>query len=337
MKERSLYSVVPHQSVETFVHTDVQGEHVPTDETPFEADATHTFAVVGNEKKRVRGSADKYRLRRISELHGRSYAFPWQLLWRDRYGNLFSALNGKGNNCTELEAFTSNVSPSGFAVRGLQDSDSLVRLLRASDYLRSKNVPTEMVVHVLEPATLPIEGEMIPLAQVKQKLVEIVLRQNTEGNRNEDTPTLKDISRLTQALRNMTFFITIRGMQANERIGDLAHAKTTDDLKQLLQPAMQFVNMETRLQGGSQTTLSPDVPEDIERYLEEVLPLRCARTFASMHEAGVTLQFTHTGNISLTGSICDLDSAKGEPLKLGDEIQQKNNFIRDIREFLRGM
>ena len=345
MKERPLYSVVPHEHVEAFVHEDVQGERVPTDETPFGRDAAQFFAVVGNEKKRIRKAVDEdaLHLRRISGLHGRSYEFPWGVYWRDKYGNLFSRLNGKGNNCTDVEAFTSNVAPSGFGIRGLQDSDSLVRVLRASDYLRSKNVSTEMLVHVLEPATLPVDGTMLPLAQVKTRIIEKVFLQNGKKTPDEDDdkPTPDDIPRLTQALRDMTFFITIRGMQVNERVRDLEYAATPEAVQNLLRPALHFVNteehMRTARDGGDPKYFSPDNPEDIRRYLEEELPLRCAQNFASMHTAGVTLGFAHAGNVSLTGGICDLDSAKGTPLNLGDEEQDRRGYMNDVREFLQGI
>ena len=342
-QEQLLFAAVPHSSVKMYLHRDIQGEPVPMDEAPFVQDPDPRFDVIGNEEG-VMANGEPILLRRISNTHGRSYAMTVRALWRDRFGNLFSALNTKGNNVTAPEAFKTKLAPSGFAVYGLQDSDSIVRVLRASNVLRERNIPAEMIVRVMEPAALPLHGEELPLAAFKARLVQDVLVRN--GNRGErvekrnyEAPVGADIPALIDAMRNMTFFVTVRGMEVNERLGDLFQVHSPQEFSDVVFPAMEFLNREEQLHAKRDPAYVPRLCEfterGVEQFLYERLPERAARNIAGMHNAGLAHVFLHHGNLSMTGAICDLDSVCGEPLGLGDQPFHPKDILRDITQLFR--
>lgn len=351
MAKSEIYKLVKTVQINGFTHSEIQGTCATVAQSPFRDGHIPQFAVIGietagddtdNLKK-----DDKSTLRKISSIHGRSYEFVTgsenAILWADEYGNIFTALNTKGNNISAPDVCKSSSAPSGFLIYGLQESDAVVRVLKASQLFRSNNIDTEAVIKVIEPLELPYNGRNVSLPEFKRKLVQKVWEENAHDGQKSDrlghlVATRQDIAKLSSKLEDMTFFETIRATQVNERLVDLGLASDLERIT-MLRKAFRFVNIYEEAKAAIDSSYIPDKfsvekQEDIDRYLNEYLPKRIARNFTKMHKLGLVHGFLHTGNVSTVGSLYDLDSVKGEPLGLGDESVAKEAITQDIYRFL---
>lgn len=342
-----LFQPVGSRLVDGFTHHVIQGTLATTVKNPFRAGHISQFSCVGLEPNGNKSTSEST-LRQISSHHGRSYEFVLGeeavVIWEDEHGNIYTKLNTKGNNCTAPNVYLYSLSPSGFLFFGLQDSDSLVRVLRASDFLRSHHIDTEAIVKVIEPAELPYNGENVPLPEFKRRLVhQIWERDARDGERYKETDfklvPRKQIPELSLTLDKMTFFFTVRGVQVTERLADLAEVSNEEEFLRIITNAFRFVNIDEAVKARENKdyrpeTFSPQSQEDIERYFSEYLPRRTAHNFAKMLEHRVVLVYSHAGNISTVGSLFDLDSVRGEPLGLGDQPVTYQDWFQDVKTFL---
>lgn len=351
MANSELYRPIKSVQIEGFTHSEVQGTPVPSKGIPFKDEHIPQFSVVGIETIEDGKGDNNSTLRKISSIHRRSYEFVTgkesKIVWSDEFGNIFTALNTKGNNVTDPEVCKYSEAPSGFLFFGLQDSDTMVRILKASELLRSRNIDTEAIIKVIEPAEFPYNGDMLSLAEYKRKLVQRVWDENARDGKmsarvtNLELATRQDIPRLSQSLDKMTFFETIRGTQVNERIADLTKAANLQEALPMLSNAFRYINLIEKINASKDPSYQPQSfsinrEEDIIRYFNEYLPKRTAHNFAGAHRAGVVFKYSHTGNISTVGSIYDLDSVQGEPLGLGDGNITSEDVVDDIKGFIDG-
>lgn len=335
MVNSELYQPIKAMQIEGSTHREIQGVRVPSVGIPFKNGHIPQFSIVSvngdfeNEKK------TEDILVKISSIHQRSYELRFGatgcIYWSDEYGNIFSTLTTKGNNFDYPKALKSQISPSGFLFYGLQDSDSMVRVLRVSELLRSKNVATELIVKVIEPMRVPIDGELVTLEEFKKRLVRKVWDENAEKGSKDPkvyvsmatNVSREDIPDLSSALDKMTFFITIRGHQVSERLRDIVQPQSKEDFQSMMQRVFRYVNKVELIGARKDSKHKPsffDVQkdEDITRYLMEYLPQKIATNFAKMHNLGLILDYCHAGNISAAGGFYDLDSVKGEAAQCGD-------------------
>lgn len=350
MPNSELYRSIRGMEVEGFTHQEIQGVRMPSVGIPFKNGHIPQFSIVSvngdfeNEKK------TEDILVKISSIHQRSYELRFGatgcIYWSDEYGNIFSTLTTKGNNFDYPKALKSQISPSGFLFYGLQDSDSIVRVLRVSELLRSKNVDTELIVKVIEPMRAPINGELVTLEEFKKRLVRRVWDENSEKDSKDPKIRLgraatnvsrEDISDLSSALDKMTFFITIRGHQVSERLEDLVQPQSKEDFQSMMQRVFGYVNKVELINAKKDSNYKPsffDVQkdEDIARYLLEYLPQKIATNFAKMHNLGLILDYCHVGNISAAGGFYDLDSVKGEATQCGDSKITKKEIDGERNE-----
>ncbi|MBI4058689.1 hypothetical protein HY404_00460 [Candidatus Microgenomates bacterium] len=346
--KKEVYTPVSSIQIRGFTHDAIQGVKASTNQSPFKDGHLPQFAVVGIENK-VNEEENHTLLRKISSYHGRSYEMVTggiynEIIWLDEFGNLFTTLSTKGNNCTTCEINSSDSSPSGLIIHGLQDSNSIVRILRASEIMRSHNIDTESIVKVIEPAELPYQGELIPLAEFKNRLVKDVWEENaTEGTRSSKTGwhkmTRQEITQITKNLHDMTLFITIRAHQIPERLVDLLEFENSDEeaINYITIRALRFINLDEYLKSKKDkngTYVFRGEPDNLEFYLTDYLPRRIAQNLAIMHQAGLVHRYLHTGNISLVGSIYDLDSVRGTPLGLGDPEITEEDKLYDASYFI---
>lgn len=354
MSKPEVYIPVPSIQIEGFTHPTVQGVKASMIRSPFKEGHISQFSVVGveQEEDNSNNANRSTTLIKISPMHGRSYEFVTgsynEIRWSDQFGNIFLGLTIKGNNCSDTKVYQSMLAGSGFMFHGLQESDSTVRVLKASEILRSHGVDTEAIIKVIEPAQLPYNGELVPVQEFKKRLIEAVWNEDaTEGDKCEDTGYLKvprqQIPRLTQVLHDSTFFLTVRGQQVPERLEDLTMTSDGEGILAMICRALHFVNLDEAAKKRPQRFFvipernnTGDISRIFEYYLTEYLPKRVARNFATMHKSGLIHYYPHTGNISLVGSLYDLDSVRGEPLGLGDPPITDADKTDDARKFVDG-
>lgn len=346
-----IYKKVRSLLIPGYTFENVQGVSAMPKNTPFKDGHTPFLSLVS-----VNGNMDsdqgifQDRLVRISPIHGRSYEIRFgqagNVYWSDEYGNVYSTLTTKGNNLNYPKVFKNDVSPSGFLVYGLQDSDSMVRILRGSELLRSNNVETEIILKVIEPQQLPIGEQLVSVADFKRNLIHQVWEENVDKDSIDQQVELKKVTRedipaLSSVLDKMTFFITVRGHQVSERIQDLTQPETKGEFVGIMQRVFSYVNKIEEIKSRKDSSYTPDLfdaekDEDIEKYLTEYLSYKLAVNFAKLHNLELVHFFPHSGNISAVGSIYDLDSIRGEILGIGDNPVTEEDIKRDINYLIDG-
>ena len=153
-----IFQTTKSQEVKGHTFDQIQNTAVPHVALPFKDGHIQAFSQVVVEDEYAEDE-DNSVLRKISSNHGRSYEFVTgkesSVTFTDEYGNIYTSITTKGNNLTQPHIRMSGITPSGIEFYGLQDSDSMVRALRASEVLRSNGIPTEHFIKVIEPQELP--------------------------------------------------------------------------------------------------------------------------------------------------------------------------------------
>lgn len=285
-----------------------------------------------------------YGLQRISDLHQRSFEITGEIegqllngvLWQDEYENWSTASSEKGIDASQIEIIKSDISPLGFLVRGLQDSDCLERMVRASLLLRSLRMDTERITSFQVPQLIPFEGKLLPLPLFKDALKKVVQKNGVAPN--IDAPkkkklTAQGLQAVEKYLDQAVFVKTRRESFVSERVGDFLHAQTLEDFHEILTKVFKKLNIiqhrkirELQLQGlendpekAYDAALFDITNEaDIKRYFDFYLPKKIMTSFGKMHNAGLLHKYAHPGNIFASGGIADLDSVVGPALEMGD-------------------
>lgn len=351
-KQYELYKGINSLQVAGHSYDEIQGMPAKPFQSPFRGDHIAEFSTVSvNGEMKENPHLISGRLIQISPLHGRSYEMRFGttrgVIWEDEFGNLFSALNTKGNNLETPKALKHPAAPSGYIVYGMQDSDAMVRVLRGSLILRKNNIDTETIVRVVEPQELPIEDKLVSLDEFKAKLVNKIWNENAKKD-SEDSITGRpqlartEVTDLSLALDKMTFYLTVRGLQVSERMWDLPYAQSEEEFKEMMAGVFKFVNLSERTQhkksGSELGVLQFDASkeEDIQHYFLEYLPVKIATNLAKIHNLGLVHHFPHAGNISAAGGFYDLDSLRGEALGLGDPKIENEEYEGELSYLLNG-
>lgn len=312
-------------------HHNIQDETVDTVGLPFSSEflargALCSTLVPTEEPVSFETPDSGIRARRPSGRHGRSFELSSQgaplAIWRDQYGNGYSTLSVKGSRCDKLELEKCEISPYGYRVNGLQEDSSLKRCLRASRVLRTAGISTEWIVNVMEPNELPYESQSLPQATVRQKLIEQYLKSSPET-----------VSEAATALGKMVFFITTRAMDTGVRIWDLS-GKHFEQLSRRPDQAIANTFRTYNLLNPDEPKLDPESKKDVVTYFEEILPRTIGTNYAKLHNLGLWHKYPHFGNITLLGSIVDLDSVQGAALGLGDTNMTRPDEVSDIERIL---
>lgn len=344
MANTEIYKPINALAVPGHSLKDVQGTPILTNGVPLKEGHIPAFSLVSvNGEFQDNPTVLKDRLIRVSPIHGRSYELPIDntrnVFWADEYGNVFSVLTTKGNNLENPTLLTQYPTPSGYAVYGLQDSESMVRILRASEILRANNVDTEAIVKVIEPTELPFGDKLIPLEDVKAQLL---IKTWEQSDANEEAPSKEDVASISLALDNMTFFITVRALQVAERLQDLTQSEKNEDFEQMMNRVFIYVNQYEQLRRKKDASYEPkqfkaNNGQDITEYFGDYLPRKLGANFGKMHKLKLVHFFPHPGNISASGGIYDLDSIRGEVLDCGDEKVTEANIGDDIVKLMNGV
>ncbi len=129
-------------------------------------------------------------------------------------------------------------------------------------------------------------------------------------------------------------------MPVEERIQDLLAVRSKKDLVRVISRTFEYINeVEKRKKQNKKDntpleSFNPDNRADIWRYLTGYLPRRMGRNYAKIHDLGLVHRYAHTGNITLTGDPCDLDSMKGPALKLDDPPNTRGDRFYDLTQLL---
>lgn len=325
---------------EQIFYREVDATHIPTirwrkihDEevegpSPFNPAVYASFAYVTNE---VPKSRKKFpHLIQTSPMHRRTFELRFNkqgyIIWEGEDNDIYGTLAIKGINLKSPTVLAEPNAPSGFIYWGLLDSDSIVRQIRASEILRKAGVDTEIIVRLLEPQTLPKGKQRFSVPELKSAMIQEVIKGDfpyEEGEGWRDV-TQEEVPKLTRALSETAFFIQVRGLQVPERMMDLAYDKLTrEQFNEILAHVFQFVNLKEEILAHKNPTYKPEYFEcsnndDILRYLTVYLPTQIGKNYGRLYRTGLRHVFPHLGNISLVGSIYDLDSIEGEALNIDD-------------------
>jgi tRNA A-37 threonylcarbamoyl transferase component Bud32 len=269
----------------------------------------------------------QYELSQPSEMHKRSFVVDhpdFQQTWQDEYGNRYSAISTKGNNFSQPGLHEHPTAAEGVIPFGLQESSIIERVLKASQFIRSKGISTEYIFGVTEPKEFPWPGkvdqdeksEVLSLDEYKRRIV-----MDYWTKLKPEYKTIEALGELHKQFEDMTFFVTFRATDSPYRMSDLAD----DDNRQSV---YEYTN-EHLLEEGMNPFDTGNYLDD-ERFDIAIFAPRLGVNFARLHHAGLAHKFPHMGNITALGGIVDLDSVHGEPLGLGNDKIEPEDMAYDI-------
>lgn len=281
--------------------------------------------------------------------HGRNFEVRFgktrrKTLWFDGL-NYLGVINSKGSDLTDPYVLRDSCTPSGFRINGVQDSNSMERICRASRLFKDElEIEGERLLPVLEPAALPWGEEIVPIEEFKFRLLKDASEQALkpeEERRGEPEQKLRlqDIEKLTKELNQTTFFITHRALHVSERIRDFSKARKRRDFEKMAGRVFNYLNMVSlaRLDNReTEYTLTFDAScqQDIDYYFLSFLPSRAGVNYGKLHEKRLVQKYTHAGNTNAAGAIVDTDSIRGERLGLGDDPVSEEDILDDLKEFM---
>src|SRR5665213_487823 len=218
------------QNVDTFPHLAVADCPIDDEGLPFDSNFFRYSVPVAI--KHVGGTSDEV-LASPGEHHGRSYELllspeARREVWKDRFGNPYTALTTKGNNFSDAKLYKSGTAPSGFLPYGLQEGDALLRVLRASQVMREAGIDTEWIVRVEEPKKLAYKGQLYEPAEFRRRLISDLVAQSAFKGVGVKTDaftalSLEEVNEIRKALDGMDFFVTLRSMATPVRVLDVVN------------------------------------------------------------------------------------------------------------------
>jgi hypothetical protein len=321
---------LPTTDIPGWVHPSLQGEVIDHGNVPAHELLVDTRTPVVIRPEHVsRHISSEVELFRVSPNHGRSYELgpnadrtTDQLgrvaIWRDEFENGYTSYSLKGNNFTHSTVMESSTAPSGYIPMGLLESDALLRVVRSSRLLREAGISTEWINRVFEPQLLLYKGEAVSQEEYKQRLLSDTA--NTRG--------LEEMVKIAAAIEPMTFFITGRSMEINDRLADFA-SDTPESARKRLQRIFAVYNATHEKDEGFKR-LQPAREADRIRFFKKIYPTLLGTSLAKLHNANLVHTFPTLSNVTILGGIIDLDSVRGEPLGMGDAPLSASDRANDI-------
>jgi len=312
-----------------WAHGNIQDEKIESAVLPlgFRIDPDAIPAAISKEAAQTL-SPSQHELFQVSPHHGRSYEVGPNVdtrskmsrlaIWQDQYNNNYTSVSLKGNNFSTHRIMESATAPSGYIPMGLQESDSLYRIVKASRLLRERGIPTEWIHGVYEPQQLVFNDELVSQAAYKKRLLDHTMHQFG----------LEEAVKVAQAIEPMTFFVTERSMMINDRLTDLIH-DTPEQARQRLRHVFHIGNKLFENNDDFKKLL-PSRPQDRDHFFGAVYPTLLGRSMAALHDSGLVHTFPTLSNTTLLGGIIDLDSVKGAPLEIGDKDVTASDLLDDL-------
>ncbi|HSX30284.1 MAG TPA: hypothetical protein VLE73_07035 [Candidatus Saccharimonadales bacterium] len=272
-------------------------------------------------------------LRQVSPDHKRSFDIVSPHLtgqWHDEYGNMFSALSLKGNNFSKPGIMEHPAASVGYVPYGLQESNIIGRVVRASALLRALGVSTEYICGISELKAYPwptIDGQtdattVLPLQEYKRRIVDVYWRTLPDDER-----TMQTLAELYEKFKDMTFYTTLRATDTPYRLGDI-----TDDTNR--ESLFAHINRHSKEAGEP---LDAQNPADVRRYMCDIFAPAMGINLARPHEAGFGHGFTHWLNLTAMGGLVDLDSLYGKPLGANEDPLTVAGRAEDIYGVMRAI
>lgn len=327
-----------------WVHDSLQGDPITTtSELPkrLQLEPDSVPVAVDSMPVGLEDHSSSHRLYSLGENHGRSYELNSSArmrtmgriaVWHDEFSNPYTSHSLKGNNFSKAEVMRNLTAPSGYTAYGLLESNSLVRVVRSSHALREAGVSTEWINRVFEPKELLFDGELVSQREYKKRLINTVYKDKG----------IEKATRIAGVLQSLTFFVTSRSMEINDRPLDLL-----TDTKPQAQKRLAYifrVYNELHQQDEDFQPLSIDKGADIARYATYVLPSLLGKNMARLHNAGLAHHFPVLGNVHALGGMIDLDSVTGERLDLDDEpvgveamLYDMYRLVQDDKDSVEGL
>lgn len=255
-----------------------------------------------------------YKLFRPSVIHRRSFVFEdpeFRQTWHDEHGNEYSAISLKGNNFATPGMHEHPTAAEGVDAHGLQESSHLERVLKASEFMRSRGIATEYVFGVTEPKQFLWPGngdeqpEMLSLDEYKRR---IVFDHWTKLPKEEQTN--EKLAGLIKQFKDLTFVVSLRAIDSPYRLEEVKYPTARESIYQY---ANDF------LLDNEDQPFDVSNSKDGLRYTATIVAPRLGRNMARFHHAGLYHGYLHAGNVSSLGAVVDLDSVTGEALGIGDK------------------
>jgi len=311
-----------------WVHTSLQGEEIFDASIPAELQLPEdsTPVVLNNEVAHLFESSERD-LYHVSKNHGRSYEMGPNAsrnrlariaIWHDEVDNPYTSFSLKGNNFSRGTVMESSTAPSGYIPMGLLESDALLRVIRSSRMLRQAGISTEWISRVFEPQSLIYKGELVSQEEYKRRL--LVDTANEKG--------IEEMVKISSALEPMTFFITGRSMEINDRLADfnLDTPKTASDrMKHIFR-----VYNATHSNDEDFRPLYYSREADRTRFFRHIFPSLLGENLAKLHNIGLVHTFPTLSNVTILGGIIDLDSVRGLPLEMDDKPVGRTDMHKDL-------
>ena len=279
-------------------------------------------------------------LRRITSRHRRSFNVERDenkseddVLWFDEFGNPYMDYNIKGGEFEHPFVYRGMV---GYVCYGIQTSSQLQREISTSHILRAHGVETEAVTDLHNPDEFYYDGKMIPASALREVIIDDIRSgraQELAHSLNFVGVSPEEADKAEEYFREEDFDMTERGIQSDERIGDLVEVKNKSEFINMMTRVFKFVNAKEKMLASKDITYIPysfDAQDDsdILYYFSDYFPKTLARNLAKMHNLGIVHHQMHRDNVSLSGGFYDLDSAEGEPL--GDRPMNEMDKLSDI-------
>jgi len=325
---------LPTTDIPGWIHSSLQGEVITNEGVPTDdlLSDTRTPAVIRLEHA-ANHEPSEIELFRVSPHHGRSYELGPNsdrtqnrlgrvAVWHDEFSNNYTSYSLKGNNFTHSTIMESMTAPSGYIPMGLLESDALLRVVRSSRLLREAGVSTEWINRVFEPQELIYRGETVSQSEYKSRLL-----TDTANERG-----LEEMMKIAAAIEPMTFFITGRSMEINDRLADFRR-DTPEQAKQRLQRVFAVYNA-THTEDENFKRLQPARESDRGRFFKEIYPTLVGANLAKLHNADYVHTFPNLSNVTILGGMIDLDSIRGVPLDMGDSPITASDRANDVATFI---
>lgn len=247
----------------------------------------------------------KVHLERVSYRQGRSHTVESTrgAIWGSKKNGLYACVDIKGNRFEDpVPQISSRAEGFPLAVKyrifGMFDFRFASKIIIQSKELIEAGVETERLERIVVPTSFYADGKKFD--SIKD------FREHLIGKALDD-PKIKDKKEAIAYIEEFQPMIVIRSLQVPERMDDLITLKSLDQLKRMMRKVFQFVNARSKIIDEG-VHFNADSIESIQHYFTDYLPKKLGSNLAKLHNTKHIHGYLHQQNISLVGSIYDLDS-----------------------------
>jgi hypothetical protein len=265
------------------------------------------------------------------------------LVWGDEFHNPYTVRTLKGTLPEKAEL---REGVDQFHPWGLMDLSRAGRCIAASHALRGLGIETESIVGISEPQVFIHDGKQMSLKELKASMWS-QFRGELDNSAAKDELTVEEYqARLGAAERYLTsarFAVLQRDELTPMRMDDLFELnpeQVAREVRRLCQ-VVGVLNPDKRQRILGRAKL-PKFQRDgrlkneeafIEGLLTVTAPRKLGTSLATLHNHGTVFGYIHSGNVSLTGGMRDLETVRGKLLdldaqdKMVTEADYRNDFL----------